>query len=191
MPIFLEESSKFFDLNDLFQEGGYLDLDGVDVVFATVKSSSPSRGIAVSYWARRRDLKPSLLVLDWESTQLDHDDDDLLGTWLVKVDQRLQDFSKDLRARDGSIGIYIDDSTYGAPLLHAGRQKELPITPVGFPFTLTSVSGHIDPGEVGVSLFASFKMKDLVATFGHGIVLALAVGRPLVDESATEAAEAA
>lgn len=130
----------------------------VDCVFAVVdsavKTGQDHDGLAVTYYARsaHRDIAYPLTVLDWDLRQIEGA---FLEVWLPTVFQRLEELSRECKARMGSKGVWIEDRVTGMVLLQQGRNRNWPVhaidtklTSVGKAERAINISGYVHQGMV-------------------------------------------
>ena len=103
-----------------------------DQVFATidtaVKTGYEHDGTAVIYWARDM-THPlwKLTILDWDIQKIEGGS---LISWLPGVFIQLENFAKQLNARSGSLGAWIEDKGSGTVLLQQARNKGFKAHPI-------------------------------------------------------------
>lgn len=133
-----------------------------DAVFATVdtavKTGSKNDGTGVIYWALSTKVPTPypLVVLDWDITKIEGA---LLEAWLPTVAQNLEKLARLTGARNGSIGMWIEDKSSGSILLQqAARRPQLnahaidtTLTAVGKDERAMSVSGYVHQGLVKIA----------------------------------------
>lgn len=152
---------------------------GCDYVYATIDTASKTGklndGTAVTYWAKNTYGAHQLIILDYELQQIEGS---LLIVWLPNVIRRLEELVRLCGARQGSIGVFIEDKSSGITLLQEARRQQLPATPI--PSSLTklgkevrgiNISGFVYNGKVKFSDFAYNKVvryKDV--TKNHQLV---------------------
>lgn len=124
-----------------------------DGVFATIdtaiKTGSANDGTAVVYWALNTHVPGAvkLMVLDWDIAQIEGS---MLEAWLPNVYMRLEQLAKQCKARNGSIGTWIEDKASGIILLQQARRRNWPAHPIDSKLTAVgkderamSVSGYV------------------------------------------------
>jgi phage terminase large subunit-like protein len=139
-----------------------------DCVFAVIdtasKTGTENDATAVTFFARdQRDGRARLIILDWEIAQIEGA---LLETWLPMVFERLEELSRLCRARNGSIGAFIEDKNSGTILLQQAVRRqwlahaiESKLTAVGKDERAISVSGYVYRGSVKYSAHAFNKTE--------------------------------
>jgi hypothetical protein len=159
--------AQFFDLKKCLVEGQPVEYPTLcDYVFATIdtaaKSGQKHDSTAVCYWARSTHGGYPLILLDWEILQIDGS---LLEVWLPTVFQNLEKFATDCRARQGSLGAFIEDKSSGIVLLQHAQNQGWPATGIDSKLTsmgkderAISVSGYIYQGLVKISQWAHQKV---------------------------------
>lgn len=140
-----------------------------DAVFATIDSATKTGqehdGTAVMYWARSAHIGHPLVLLDWDIVQIEGS---LLETWLPTVFQNLEALAQATKARNGSVGAWIEDKNSGTILIQQAMRRGWParaidskLTALGKDERAISVSGYVYRGEVKWAATA----YDKVATF--------------------------
>lgn len=129
-----------------------------DAVFAiadtATKVGHKRDGTGSSYWALTLHPKPSLVILDWDVTQMQAN---TLRVWLPGVVGRLEELARQCGARAGSVGVHIEDKDSGQVLLQDGEAAGLPVHAIPSEFTAlgkegraVSVSGYVNRGMVKI-----------------------------------------
>jgi len=161
--------SAFFSEVNLLAEGKPVEYpERCDQVFATVDSALKDGvehdGTAVCYWAKNKIAGHPLILLDWDLLQIEGA---LLEEWLPSVNQRLEDFAQQLKAREGSLGAFIEDKASGIVLLQQAARRGLPAYPIDSKLTdlgkegrALSVSGYVYRGDVKFSRHAYDKVTN-------------------------------
>lgn len=98
------------------------------VIDSAVKTGTDNDGTAVTYFARNQYSGIPLLILDWDIIQIEGA---LLDTWLTGVMKRLEELSRQVGAREGVRGIWIEDKSSGMVLLQQARKRSLPVNGIG------------------------------------------------------------
>jgi hypothetical protein len=127
--------------------------DGVFAVIDTAsKTGTEHDATAVTYFAINQHVGPSLLVLDWDIHQIEGA---TLETWLPTVFLRLEELSRNCRARTGSLGAWIEDKNSGTILLQQSGRRGMMANPIESKLTSMgkderafSVSGYVHRGNV-------------------------------------------
>jgi hypothetical protein len=161
--------SAFFSEVNLLVDGKPVEYpERCDQVFATVDSALKDGvehdGTAVCYWAKNKIAGHPLILLDWDLLQIEGA---LLEEWLPSVNQRLEDFAQQLKAREGSLGAFIEDKASGIVLLQQAARRGLPAYPIDSKLTdlgkegrALSVSGYVHRGDVKFSRHAYDKVTN-------------------------------
>jgi len=134
----------------------------VDSVFAVidtaVKDTLEHDSTAVVYFARDRFQPYELLVLDYDITQVEGS---LLEEWLPHVYIRLENLSRHMQARYGSLGTWIEDRVTGTVLLQHAFNRGLEATAIDMRLTqlgkeprAISASPYVYKGKVKISEYA-------------------------------------
>ena len=128
-----------------------------ECVFAVIDTASKTGtdhdGTAVTFFALDRiTRRHPLVILDWDIAQIEGA---LLETWLPMVFRRLEELSRQCRARRGSIGAMIEDKNSGTILLQQALRRgmqataiESKLTSLGKDERAMNVSGYVFRGEV-------------------------------------------
>ncbi|WP_176317341.1 terminase family protein [Burkholderia vietnamiensis] len=137
-----------------------------DQVFAVVdtalKDSLQHDGTAVTYYAKNKITGTPLTILDWDVLQIEGA---LLDAWLPSVAVRLEQLAATVQAREGSVGMWIEDKASGIVLLQQAARRGLPAYPIdgklvamGKEGRALNVSGHVFGGKVKISRYAYEKV---------------------------------
>jgi phage terminase large subunit-like protein len=159
---------------EVFREASLLDENmlpveptmNCDYVYCTIdtamKDGSKNDGTAATFWARSKYHGIPLVILDWEYFQMEGS---LLEFWLPSVFEKLDNFAKELGARHGSIGAFIEDKSSGTIILQQAKRRNLPahgidnkLTAMGKSERAISVSGYVHRGDVKISKHAYNKV---------------------------------
>jgi hypothetical protein len=138
-----------------------------DQVFAVLdtalKDGLEHDGTAVIYCARNKIAGHPLIILDWDLIQIQAV---FLDEWLPTVNQRLEHFADLTKARQGNVGMWIEDKASGIVLLQQAARRGLPAFPIdnelvrqGKEGRALSVSGHVYAGKVKFSRHAYDKVS--------------------------------
>jgi len=136
-----------------------------DQVFAVIdtalKDGLEHDGTAVLYCARNKYLGHPLVILDWDILQIEGA---LLEQWLPSVNERVDELAKMTNARQGNVGLWIEDKASGIVLIQQAQRKGLPAYPIDGDLTAMgkdgralSVSGYVFKGDVKLSKHAHNK----------------------------------
>ena len=137
-----------------------------DAVFAVIdsamKDGSGNDGTAVVYFGYSQFVGHPLIILDWEISQIQSD---LLPTWLPNVFSRLEQLAGQVKARNGSMGAWIEDKGSGITLNQHSARMGWPARPIDGDITMVGkdgraigASGPVYRGEVKFSAFAYDKV---------------------------------
>ncbi len=135
----------------------------VKFVYATVdttqKGGKGRDGTAVSYWALQELKIPGqypLTLLDWDIVE---HEGGLLDIWFPQVFQRLEELAKATRARNGTIGAFVEDKAAGSILLQQAPRFGWPMHPIDSKLTsvgkdarMINASSYINQGLVKIAL---------------------------------------
>lgn len=153
--------AAFFNREKLLQDGLSVQwpatCEGVYAVIDTAsKTGLEHDGTAVAYFAvlgtsnARR-----LIILDWDLIQMEGS---VLETWLPGVASHLGELAASCRARNGSLGLFIEDKNSGTILLQQALRRGLLARPIESRLTAMgkderaiSVSGYVHRGLVKYS----------------------------------------
>jgi hypothetical protein len=137
-----------------------------DSVFAVIDTASKTGtehdATAVTYFglSQYARLAP-LIVLDWEIVQIEGA---TLETWLPQVFRRLEDLSRACRARQGSVGAFIEEKNSGTILLQQALKRGLParaiaskLTAMGKDERAINIAGYVHRERVKYSEHAFTK----------------------------------
>ena len=122
--------------------------DGVFAVIDTaIKTGYEHDGTAVVYYATHRNNPQwGLTILDWDIQKIEGA---MLEHWLPSVYGVLEGFARQCGARNGSLGVYIEDKGSGTVLLQQARRRNLQahaidtaLTSMGKDERALSVSGY-------------------------------------------------
>ncbi len=122
-----------------------------DAVFAVIdtaaKTGTDHDATAVTFFALDQVSAFPLLILDWDIAQIEGA---VLETWLPSVFQTLEELARECRARNGSIGAFIEDKNSGTILLQQALRRQMParaidskLTALGKDERAISVSGYV------------------------------------------------
>lgn len=153
----------FFDEAKLLDDGAPVEWPPIcDSVFAVIdtaiKDGKEHDGTAVAYFARSRFTGHPLVLLDWDIVQMEGA---LLETWLPGVFARCEELAGLCRARQGAVGVWVEDKGSGTILLQQAQRRgwnaipiEGKITNAGKDARAINVSGYVHRGEVKFSRHA-------------------------------------
>lgn len=156
----IKDGGEFFAEAQLLVDGRPIEMPHrVDQVFAVIdtalKDGLEHDGTAVVYAARNKIAGQPLIILDYDVTQIQGD---LLDTWLQSVNVRLEQLARETNARNGNIGIWIEDKASGTVLIQQAQRKGMNVYPIDGALTslgkdgrALSVSGYVNRGMVKVS----------------------------------------
>ena len=161
--------ASFFTLDSMLVDGKPAeDPARTDAVFAIIDSAAKAGtehdGTAVTYFARNKlGAGAPLTIIDWDIIQIEGA---MLDVWLPTVFERLEELSRVMRSRSGSLGVWIEDKATGIVLNQKARINGWPAQPIDSKFTsigkderAIAVSGHFHQGKVKISRSAYEKVK--------------------------------
>ena len=159
--------SAFFAESSLLVDGQPVDYPTrCDQVFAVIdtalKDGAQHDGTAVIYYARNKITGTPLVILDYDVLQIEGS---LLMDWLPSVNRRLEELAVQTQARQGSVGMWIEDKASGIVLIQQAQRAGLPATAITGALTAMgkegralNVSGHVFQGKVKISRHAFDKL---------------------------------
>lgn len=159
--------SAFFAETSLLENGKPVAYpERCDQVFAVIdtalKDNLEHDGTAVTYYARNTFYGTPLTILDYDIIQIQGS---LLEQWLPSVIERLEQLSGECKARQGSLGAWIEDKASGIVLIQQAQRSDLPVhaidgdlTSMGKEGRALSVSGYVYRGMVKISQYAYDKV---------------------------------
>lgn len=128
------------------------------VIDSAVKTGTSNDGTAVIYMARNRYSGTPLIILDWDTIQIEGD---LLTTWLPTVVlPRLEQLARETGAREGSAGVWIEDKASGQVLIQHAQRNRWPVKAISSQFT------SIGKDERALSV-SSFHFQDMIKISQH------------------------
>lgn len=156
----IKDGGEFFAEAMLLENGVPVEMPNrVDQVYAVIdtalKDGLEHDGTAVVYIARNKIAGTPLIILDYEVLQISGD---LLDAWLPTVNQRLEELARQTNARQGNIGIWIEDKASGTVLIQQAQRKGMNVYPIDGALTslgkdgrALSVSGYVNRGMVKIT----------------------------------------
>ena len=163
----VKDGGEFFLEASLLVDGQPVDqTERVDQVFAVIdtalKDGLEHDGTAVIYFARNIHAGHPLVILDYDVLQMAGD---LLEGWLPTVAARCEELARELRSRQGSIGLWIEDKASGTVLIQQAQRRGMDVnaidgalTALGKDGRALSVSGYVHRGMVKLSRYAHDKV---------------------------------
>lgn len=163
----------FFALDKLLENGVAppypTKCDGVFAVLDTaVKTGQEHDGTAVLYCAVNQHFGTPLIFLDYDIVQIEGS---LLEVWMPTVYQRLEELAAMTGARNGSLGVWIEDTSAGIMLLQQAMRRGWPVQPIDSKFVALgkderaiSVSGLYHQGKCRISEHAYNKTVNFKGT---------------------------
>lgn len=170
-----------------------------DYIFAVIdtatKTGKQHDGTAVTIFARYANFGHPLVILDWGIVQIDGH---LLISWLPQIYINLEAFARELGARNGSIGAFIEDKNSGTILIKQAERENYPVhaidsklTSMGKDERAISVSGYFWNGMVKISEHAynkTTRYKEIEKNHFLGQLCGFRIG---VDNGADDLADCA
>ncbi len=163
---FGQDGDPFFLEENLLRDGQPVPYPTrCDTVFAiidtAVKDGLEHDGTAVVFCAKDRRAESPITILDWDVIQIEGY---LLESWLPGVYMRLDDLAKQVGARYGSAGTWIEDKSTGSVLIQHARNRgysveaiDSKLTALGKEGRAISASPYVFKGQVKVSEYAYHK----------------------------------
>ena len=164
---------QFFAIADCMDdEGRPLDLPTrCDAVFAVVdtatKTGHEHDGTAVMFFAVNRLYGRPLIILDWDIVQIEGS---MLEMWMPTIFSRLEGFARQTQARNGSVGVMVEDKASGMILLQQMMRKDLDAKPIDSALTAVgkderaiNASSYVHQRKVGISQHAFDKVIEYKA----------------------------
>lgn len=161
------KGSAFFSETSMLVDGKPVAYpDRCDQVFAVIdtalKDGVEHDGTAVTYYARNKCYGTPLVILDWDVIQIQGS---MLEQWLPSVIARCEELAAMCKARQGSLGAWIEDKASGIVLIQQAQRNGLPVhavdgdlTSMGKEGRALSVSGYVFRGMVKLSEYARDKV---------------------------------
>ncbi len=161
--------AAFFSRESMLVDGQPVPVpEKTDQIYAVIDTASKDGaehdGTAVIYYARSKYAGVPLTILDWDVVQIEAS---LLLNWLPGINRRLEELAKLTNAREGSLGMWIEDKDSGIALLQASARQGLPVEPISMKLTAQgkegraiAVSPHVHQGKVKLSALAYDKVID-------------------------------
>lgn len=153
-----DEGGSFFAESSLLVDGQPIDtpqlVDGVFAIIDTaMKTGQEHDGLAVTYFSLcRTGVTFPLCVLDWDYTQIEGA---FLVNWLPGVFKTLELLAAECKARNGSVGAWIEDKQSGTVLLQQAYNHnwnahaiDTKLTAMGKSERSIDVSANVHRGEV-------------------------------------------
>ena len=149
----------FFPLENMLERGMPVPMPTrCDAVYAimdcAVKIRSDNDGTAVTYFARTKHGGIPLAIVDWDLVQIEGA---FLIDWVPSVLTNLERLAKVCGARNGSVGIWIEDAASGSVLLqqcrnkHPARAVDSRLTAMGKDQRALLASPHYHKGDVKIT----------------------------------------
>ena len=138
-------------------------IDGVfAVIDSALKSGHEHDSTGVVYFAVSRFTGHPLTIIDYDKVKIDAA---YLIDWLPSVDDRLEELAKLTAARNGNVGIYIEDKASGIVLLQQAKRNNIKVTDIDSKLTAIGkdgraikISPHVHSGRVKISKYAYNKV---------------------------------
>ena len=163
------QGQLFFDILTLLENGRPVEYpfscDGVYAVADTAsKTGQEHDGTGVIYFARSRYYGIPLVILDWDLLQISGG---MLAQWMPGVIDRGKALAELAHARNGFIGVWVEDKQSGTMLIQTSRAQSLPVYPISTKLTAVgkderafAVSGYVAGGKCKISEHAFRKTQN-------------------------------
>ncbi len=160
--------SAFFSIESLLVDGQPVTVDWrVDQVYAVVDSASKADqqhdSTAVMFYLRSIHSGIPLVIADWDIVKIEAS---LLVNWIPAINARLEEIATQYRARQGNLGIWIEDKDSGVMLNQAvprtgirSHPIDSKITGIGKEGRAIAASPYVYQGKVKFSEHAYNKTK--------------------------------
>lgn len=170
---------SLFKLPDLLVNGAGVAYPEIsDGVYATidtaVKDGVEHDGTGVTYFSVSKYHGVPCVVLDWELRQITAD---MQISWMPSIFERLEQLSRECRARYGSLGVFIEDKQTGSMLLQHGEKCGWPtaaipgdLTQAGKSGRASMASGPVHQGRVKLSAYAYDKTSEFKSIVRNHLV---------------------
>jgi hypothetical protein len=158
--------NSFFDISLLMLEAKPVayptHCDSVYAIMDTAsKTGTANDGTAV-IWSARSKYGIPITILDWDITQIEGGS---LIFWLPSIFARGEELARLCGAREGFLGVWIEDKNSGTILLQQAIRSNLAAYPIESALTALgkderalSVSGYVQNGDIKISEFAYNKV---------------------------------
>ncbi len=135
---------SFFSPDSLLVDNQPVDVNWrTDQIFATVDTASKDGaehdGTSAIIWARSKHAGVPLVILDYDIVQIESD---LLIHWLPGIEKRLEELARETNARQGSLGIWIEDRDSGIGLIQSSKRQGLNIHAIDTRLTAMGKEGR-------------------------------------------------
>lgn len=138
--------------------------DGVLAIMDTATKTGKKRdGTGTGWFSMSQHPKPHGLILDWDLRQMTAD---LLITWLPQVMARGEELARQCGARNGFLGVLIEDKDSGQILLQQAQRQKMRATPISGAITAmgkdgraVAVGGYINNGMLKMTTQAFDKTQ--------------------------------
>lgn len=160
------QGQLFFDIANLLENNLPVAVpfacDGIFAVADTAsKTGKEHDGTAVMFFARSKWFGIPLTIIDWDVLQISGHS---LPAWLPQIIQQGEELAKLCHARNGFLGVWIEDRNSGTVLIQSALAKDLPVRPISTKLTSIgkderafAVSGYVANGKVKLAETAYHK----------------------------------
>ncbi len=157
------DGDAFFSIESLLVEGQPVDVTWrTDQIFAVMDTASKDGaehdGTGVVYYARSKYAGIPLVILDWDVMQIQAS---LLSDTIPNINARLEDLATQTRAREGNLGLWIEDKDAGISLNQSIPRQGIRSTPIDSKLTAAGKEGralvaspYVHKGKVKLSRYA-------------------------------------
>lgn len=141
---FGNDGDTFFPVAKLLNNEKPVDVHWrVDQVFAVIDSASKDGaqhdGTAVAFFAKSIYEGFPLVILDWDVIKIQSN---LLIEWLPHIMDRIEELARELKARQGACGAWIEDRSSGIQLLQTAEAQGIDVYPIDTKLTSSGKEGR-------------------------------------------------
>jgi len=136
--------AAFFSLESMLVDGKPVDIDWrCDQIFAVIDTASKvdaqHDSTGVVFCAKSKYAGVPLVILDWDIVKIEAS---MLMEWIPWVNHRLEELAAQYKAREGSLGIWIEDKDSGVMLNQAIPRTGVQCTPIDSKITAIGKEGR-------------------------------------------------
>lgn len=163
-----QDGDPYFPMELLLDDGKPVDITWrCDQIFATLDTASKDGaehdGTGVVFWGKSKYTGTPLVLLDWDVVQIQAD---LLTEFVPTINMRLEELATQYNAREGNLGVWIEDKDSGIWLNQAIARTGIQSHPIDSKLTAAGKEGraiiaspYIQRGLVKLSSHAFNKTK--------------------------------
>lgn len=187
------KTESFFKIENFLVDGAPVTVQGKpDYVFAvvdtTMKGGQGNDGTAVVYYAVNKQFgNIPLYILDWDIVEMEGG---MLDDWMPSVFQTCEKYARDLGARYGSHGAWVEDKATGTILIQQGQRRGWPIraldsklTSLGKDPRAMNASSYVFQGKIKITDYA-FNKQTVFKQKGKNHFLTQVIGYRYSDPDA-------